>query len=110
MRIFLTAAFIPYPLIYGALADASCLLWEDKCGERGACWLYDLPKFRFILHGVTAALLVVGCVFQGVVVHYSDRVTHFYKDYPTVKDSSTPSGLPLVARRYKEAPNEDCVA
>ncbi|XP_077563541.1 solute carrier organic anion transporter family member 74D-like isoform X2 [Haemaphysalis longicornis] len=105
-------AFIPYPLIYGALADASCLLWEDKCGERGACWLYDLPKFRFILHGVTAALLIVGCVFQGVVVHYSDRVAHFYDDYPEVENhSSAPSALPLVKLRAKEVcANEDPVA
>lgn len=105
-------AFIPYPLIYGALADASCLLWEDKCGERGACWLYDLPKFRFILHGVTAALLVVGCVFQGVIVRYSDRVTDFYEDYSPVEgNSTTPTALPLVALREKDvSTNENCVA
>ncbi|KAK8763203.1 hypothetical protein V5799_034189 [Amblyomma americanum] len=89
-------AFIPYPLIYGAVADASCLVWEDRCGERGACWLYDLPKFRSLLHGVTAALLVIGCFFQGAVVHYSDRVMNFYEDSATSDADSAPSATPLL--------------
>lgn len=92
-------AFIPYPLIYGALVDSSCLVWEDRCGDRGACWLYDLSKFRFLLHGVTAALLVVGCFLQGVVVRYSDRVTDFYEDTATCDAGSPRSAAPLLPVR-----------
>ncbi|KAH9368280.1 hypothetical protein HPB48_021226 [Haemaphysalis longicornis] len=111
MRIVATAAFIPYPLIYGALADASCLLWEDKCGERGACWLYDLPKFRFTVHGVTAALLVLGCLLQAPIVHYSGRVTQFYDDYAAVENQSwTPTSVPLNALPEKEDSNDDSIA
>ncbi|XP_077564425.1 solute carrier organic anion transporter family member 74D-like [Haemaphysalis longicornis] len=104
-------AFIPYPLIYGALADASCLLWEDKCGERGACWLYDLPKFRFTVHGVTAALLVLGCLLQAPIVHYSGHVTQFYDDYAAVENQSwTPTSVPLNALPEKEDSNDDSIA
>lgn len=37
-RIFGT---IPGPLIFGALFDSSCLQWQDECGNRGNCWIYD---------------------------------------------------------------------
>lgn len=73
-------AFIPYPLIYGALTDASCIVWEDRCGEHGSCWLYDLKKLRFLIHGVTMALLLAGCLFQAVMAYYCTRIKNFYED------------------------------
>lgn len=73
-------AFIPYPLIYGALTDASCIVWEDRCGERGSCWLYDLRKLRFLIHGVTTALLLAGCIFQACMAYYCKRIKNFYDD------------------------------
>ncbi|KAG0431469.1 hypothetical protein HPB47_021758 [Ixodes persulcatus] len=95
-------AFIPYPLIYGALMDASCLVWEDRCGGTGACWLYDLPRLRYLIHGVTTALLVVGCLFQTVVVYYSDRVTHFYDDKLSESDESNDVGKPLMGSKSRD--------
>uniref|UniRef100_A0A1E1XJ76 Solute carrier organic anion transporter family member n=1 Tax=Amblyomma aureolatum TaxID=187763 RepID=A0A1E1XJ76_9ACAR len=73
-------AFIPYPLIYGALTDASCIVWEDRCGERGSCWLYDLKKLRYLIHGVTTALLVAGCVLQACMAYHCKRIQNFYDD------------------------------
>ena len=32
---------IPGPLVFGALFDTSCLNWQDDCGRRGNCWVYD---------------------------------------------------------------------
>ncbi|XP_077487686.1 solute carrier organic anion transporter family member 74D-like [Amblyomma americanum] len=73
-------AFIPYPLIYGALTDASCIVWEDRCGDRGSCWLYDLKKLRYLIHGVTTGLLVTGCVFQACMAYHCKRIKNFYDD------------------------------
>ncbi|XP_076039263.1 solute carrier organic anion transporter family member 74D-like [Oratosquilla oratoria] len=50
------------PLIFGSLADASCLVWEESCGQRGACWVYDTRMFGYRLHGTAAVLLSV-CTF-----------------------------------------------
>lgn len=42
-----SAAFIPYPLIYGYVLDKSCILWSETCdGRRGSCQLYDNDKMR----------------------------------------------------------------
>lgn len=73
-------AFIPYPLIYGALTDASCIVWEERCGDRGSCWLYDLQKLRYLIHGVTTALILIGCVFMACMAYYCKNIKNFYED------------------------------
>ncbi|XP_071510809.1 solute carrier organic anion transporter family member 4A1-like [Diadema antillarum] len=32
---------VPGPIVFGAVIDGSCLLWQDSCGVRGSCWIYD---------------------------------------------------------------------
>uniref|UniRef100_A0A3Q2XFL5 Solute carrier organic anion transporter family member n=1 Tax=Hippocampus comes TaxID=109280 RepID=A0A3Q2XFL5_HIPCM len=32
---------IPGPIAFGSMIDISCLLWQDKCGEQGSCYLYQ---------------------------------------------------------------------
>lgn len=41
-------AFIPYPLLFGAITDSACIVWEKTCGKTGNCWVYDLDKFRLV--------------------------------------------------------------
>ncbi|KAM7308345.1 solute carrier organic anion transporter family member 74D isoform X1 [Ixodes scapularis] len=107
MNIF---AFIPYPLIFGAIIDACCIVWEDHCGHRGACWVYNLKKLRYLIHGVSALLLVISCIFHGAVVYYSNRIEHFYDESCTAEESlrGSPnvSGLALKeVRRPKKHRN-----
>ncbi|XP_010987134.1 solute carrier organic anion transporter family member 1A2 [Camelus dromedarius] len=53
-RIF---AGIPAPIYFGALIDSTCLHWGTlKCGESGACRIYDSTNFRRIYLGLPAAL------------------------------------------------------
>ncbi|KAF3816284.1 hypothetical protein GH733_014457 [Mirounga leonina] len=50
-------AGIPAPIYFGALADSTCLHWGIlKCGESGACRIYDSTYFRYIYLGLPAAL------------------------------------------------------
>ncbi|GFY64173.1 solute carrier organic anion transporter family member 1A1 [Trichonephila inaurata madagascariensis] len=78
--VFSLLAFIPYPLIYGALTDASCLVWEESCGKTGNCWIYDADKFRFLLHGVSAGFVFLGCVTDVLVCILSPRLKNLYDD------------------------------
>ncbi|XP_077990525.1 solute carrier organic anion transporter family member 4A1-like [Glandiceps talaboti] len=32
---------IPGLVTFGTVIDRACLLWGEKCGERGSCWHYD---------------------------------------------------------------------
>ncbi|GBL94497.1 Solute carrier organic anion transporter family member 5A1 [Araneus ventricosus] len=78
--VFSLLAFIPYPLIYGALTDASCLVWEESCGKTGNCWIYDADKFRFLLHGVSAGFVFLGCLTDVLVCVLSPRLKNLYDD------------------------------
>lgn len=42
---------VPCPIIYGAVVDSACLVWETVCGTQGACWLYDVNVFRHFFLG-----------------------------------------------------------
>lgn len=73
-------AFIPYPLIYGAILDHSCLVWEEKCGRQGNCWVYDADKLRYSLHLTTVAFLAVAGLCYIGIAFISGRITRFYED------------------------------
>jgi len=32
---------IPAPIIFGAIMDATCILWQNSCGHRGSCRAYN---------------------------------------------------------------------
>lgn len=50
-------AGIPAPIYFGALMDSTCLHWATfKCGESGACRIYDSTHFRYLYLGLPAAL------------------------------------------------------
>ena len=71
---------MPYPLIFGAIVDSTCKIWENTCGKKGNCWLYDIDKFRVYFHGASLAFLTVGTLFGIMVVFYADSMTNFYDD------------------------------
>ncbi|XP_045869571.1 solute carrier organic anion transporter family member 1A2 isoform X5 [Meles meles] len=59
LHTFCTRVFagIPAPIYFGALVDSTCLHWGIlKCGESGACRIYDSTNFRYIYLGLPSAL------------------------------------------------------
>jgi hypothetical protein len=41
------AAFIPAPILYGQMIDATCLIWSHTCSAgTGSCALYDVTRLR----------------------------------------------------------------
>ena len=54
---------MPGPIIFGAMFDATCTLWQDKCGERGSCWMYDSDSIKFIFTFLPFGLKALATVF-----------------------------------------------
>ncbi|XP_077488076.1 solute carrier organic anion transporter family member 74D-like [Amblyomma americanum] len=73
-------AFIPYPLVYGAILDNSCIVWEEKCGRRGNCWVYDADKLRYSLHLITVIFATIAGVCYIGQFLLSGRIKRFYED------------------------------
>ncbi|XP_070610432.1 solute carrier organic anion transporter family member 1A2 isoform X2 [Erythrolamprus reginae] len=60
-------AGIPSPIYFGAMIDSTCLKWgTKKCGEVGACRMYNTDRYRWLYLGLPCALRGVSyvpCVF-----------------------------------------------
>lgn len=67
-------AFIPAPIIMGAIIDSACVVWETMCGETGNCWLYDSDHFRQVLHVVPAVLIFISIAGEVVVFQNSGHL------------------------------------
>ncbi|XP_065302928.2 solute carrier organic anion transporter family member 74D-like [Dermacentor albipictus] len=86
--------YIPYPILYGAVFDSACLVWEDKCGAPGVCWLYDTDRLRNAYHFLSVAILLVAVVFEVGLVYHSGRMSGFYSD--AVVPASQREKIPAV--------------
>ncbi|XP_071633694.1 solute carrier organic anion transporter family member 74D isoform X2 [Temnothorax longispinosus] len=62
-------ALIPGPIIYGAIIDSTCLIWEESCGTRGNCWFYHRDNFRFLVNISAAGFTVIGVLFDAIVCY-----------------------------------------
>lgn len=76
---------IPYPIIYGKIFDYSCLVWSRDCNRRGNCWLYDTDKLRHFFHGASILLILLGSVFDLVMIFLSPRLGNLYDEPETGK-------------------------
>ncbi|XP_038052227.1 solute carrier organic anion transporter family member 4A1-like [Patiria miniata] len=63
---------VPGPLLFGSVLDSSCLLWQDDCGTRGACWLYDRQMLAW-------KLLAIGVGFKAVSLLFFTLSLIFYR-------------------------------
>ncbi|VVC45455.1 Organic anion transporter polypeptide OATP,Kazal domain,Major facilitator superfamily domain [Cinara cedri] len=70
---------VPCPILYGAVVDSACLIWEMTCGKQGACSLYNSDSFRIFYHGVTG-LLMMCAFFVDIVVWYKAGSISFEED------------------------------
>lgn len=54
---------VPGPLLFGALFDLSCIVWQEECGRRGHCWVYDNTKLSVYATSVAFPCVSVGGLF-----------------------------------------------
>ena len=55
-------AFLPGPIVFGAVVDRACLIWSSTCGRSGACALYDVTKLRHSYIGVEIGIKATSLV------------------------------------------------
>lgn len=73
-------AFIPYPLIFGAIVDSTCVVWQEICGSKGNCWIYDSEKMRTYLHGAAVFFMVIGSLFDLLMIFKAHHLKNIYED------------------------------
>ncbi|XP_008478683.1 solute carrier organic anion transporter family member 4A1-like [Diaphorina citri] len=93
---------VPCPIVYGAVVDSACLVWESVCGEKGACNLYDTDVFRVFYHGTTGFILLLA-FFVDTIVWYKAGSINFADE-----ETNTPEDDEMQAMTEKIKP-ETCV-
>ncbi|XP_066238004.1 solute carrier organic anion transporter family member 4C1 isoform X1 [Saccopteryx leptura] len=60
---------IPGPIVFGVTIDSTCMLWDiNKCGIKGACWVYDNIKMSRMLVAISVTCKTVTIFFNGLAV------------------------------------------
>ncbi|KFM75765.1 Solute carrier organic anion transporter family member 4C1, partial [Stegodyphus mimosarum] len=72
--------FIPYPIVFGAIVDSTCLIWEESCGQSGNCWFYNMETLNYLLHGVAALSTFCGAICTYIVYRLRGRLYDLYED------------------------------
>merc|ERR1712142_363294 len=56
---------IPGPIMFGAIIDKSCILWQEKrcTGEGGNCWVYSSSDLALYVIIVSIACKVCSMIF-----------------------------------------------
>ena len=62
--------------------------WQEECGQTTNCLLYDTDRLRRVLMLTTAAIMLIGVIFDIAVVHYAKDLKIF--DTEEKEDESPP--------------------
>ncbi|XP_025948411.2 solute carrier organic anion transporter family member 1C1-like [Dromaius novaehollandiae] len=111
-------AGIPAPVYFGALIDRTCLKWGTRrCGQRGACRIYDSSAYRYAYLGLSAVIrapsYLLGILFLILVKkHYQAMKSRSIEnggreDAPMNKEDNFKSNEPLAD--LPEAEKESCI-
>ncbi|XP_050424360.1 solute carrier organic anion transporter family member 74D isoform X2 [Adelges cooleyi] len=93
---------VPCPIIYGAVVDSACMVWEMTCGKPGACTLYNSDSFRIFYHGITG-LLMLCAFFVDVIVWYKAGSINFDDEHQLPVNEEELSQLTPITEKTETA-------
>jgi len=92
-------AALPSPVIFGAIIDNTCILWQQECGETTNCLMYDADQLRLYFMLTTASIMVLGVAFDVAVVYYSKDIQIFDPEGERVLGEEELSEEPVLLTR-----------
>ncbi|XP_030560061.1 solute carrier organic anion transporter family member 74D-like [Drosophila novamexicana] len=73
-------AFIPSPLVFGAILDNNCLVWGKTCGRNGNCWLYDTKSLRYTMNFLSASCIFASSFWNIGVWYHAKNLKIFEEE------------------------------
>ena len=62
--VFRAFGSIPGPILFGVIFDSACIYWQNECGRRGNCWVYDNFKLSRRAEGLAISGLIIFSFFS----------------------------------------------
>ena len=88
-------AMLPAPMVYGAIIDNTCILWQEECGEATNCLLYDTVALRRALMLTTAGISFFGVLLDIGTWYYSKDLIIFNPEQKIAKEESNEEEIVL---------------
>ena len=85
-------AILPGPIVYGAIFDSACTVWDERCGESLNCLVYDTDRLRRSLTYTSAALLFLGCLADSGVWYFCKNLKIYGEDDESSRSETYQSG------------------
>ena len=54
---------MPAPLIFGAVFDRTCILWQEHAKDRGSCWVYDNDHLSIAYTLTLVSVMIISGLF-----------------------------------------------
>ena len=99
------AGFIPGPVLFGAIIDSTCVLWQVLQEATGACLFFDTQLFRYKIFGFSLLFQVFSSVFAFPLLHFVRKMVVAQReaearDALIIKDSKLDKEMtPLVVQK-----------
>ena len=95
-------AFLPGPLIFGSLFDASCEVWGKSCtGESTNCLVYDSYKMRTYLGSLALVFMILGLISDIFVWKYISPDLDLYGEDESESDKKDDDGMVEIELKEK---------
>ncbi|XP_014214479.1 solute carrier organic anion transporter family member 4C1 [Copidosoma floridanum] len=91
---------IPGPIIFGAIMDSTCLIWDMSCGKKGNCWFYHTDNFKYYVNIVSAGFCIIALMFDVTVCH-------LVKDIDFYGEEDENKKTPALKGSQLKLPNEE---
>merc|ERR1719228_1032853 len=98
-------AMLPSPIVFGAIIDTTCILWQQECGETTNCLLYDTDALRQLIMLITAGIMLVGVLPDGGVWYYAKNLEIFPKEEIINTENESKSKRNLMVKSLTTSQN-----
>ena len=106
----LRPGYIPAPMIFGAIIDSTCRLWERggdsaaacRGGATGSCLLFDTDQLRWRTYGVSLVVQLLQLTFA-ILLYLAIRRRSFTSD----EEPPTKNALPVADGAAKPPPSTE---
>jgi len=79
----------------GALFDASCEFWQEQCGDRGNCWVYNNEDLTLRIFVFSTSVRILSSIFAICVwIFFDVTLCSHYKAEETSKTNN--DDIPMV--------------
>ncbi|KAI6243813.1 Organic Anion Transporter Polypeptide family protein [Aphelenchoides fujianensis] len=62
---------LPSPILWGAIIDSSCMVWDSVCGQLGTCIMYNPEKLRVRMHVTYACIRLISTLNDLYVLYHA---------------------------------------